>query len=356
VTLAVTSAQSLSGERVSTLTAEVVAGLVSGELRGAPDTIVDSIAALDRAGPSQLGFLAHLRYAREFAATRAGIVLVTPSLANAPSAAPSRIVVENPHQALLCLLPRLYPALNKRPGVHATARIGRGVKLGEGVSLDQYVVIGERAVVGDGVWIGAHCVVGDGVRIGTGSRLLAGATLYPGAELGERVVIHSGARIGADGFGYVFTDGEHARIPHVGRCVVGNDVEIGANTTIDRGSIDDTVIGDGTKIDNLVQIAHNVRIGRRCLIMAQAGIAGSARIEDGCVIAGQAGVAGHLTIGKGAQIAAQAGVFGDVPPGEIWSGYPARPHRESLRASGALFRLSGLLKRIERMLEESERK
>jgi UDP-3-O-[3-hydroxymyristoyl] glucosamine N-acyltransferase len=167
-------------------------------------------------------------------------------------------------------------------------------------------------------------------------------------------VIHSGARIASDGFGYVFRDGSHEKIPHVGRCIIGDDVEIGANTTIDRGSIDDTVVGNGTKIDNLVQVAHNVRIGEKCLIIAQVGIAGSAKIGDGAVIAGQAGIAGHISIGAGARVAAQAGVFGDVPAGESWSGYPARPHRESLRASAALFKLAGMMRRLEKLLGEPD--
>jgi UDP-3-O-[3-hydroxymyristoyl] glucosamine N-acyltransferase len=149
----------------------------------------------------------------------------------------------------------------------------------------------------------------------------------------------------------VFRDGRHDKIPHVGRCIIEDDVEIGANTTIDRGSIDDTVIGAGTKIDNLVHVAHNVRVGRLCLIMAQVGIAGSVRVEDGCIIAGQVGIAGHTTIGRGATLAAQAGAFGDIPPGETWSGYPARPHKEALRAQASLFKLPGLLRRIERLLE-----
>jgi UDP-3-O-[3-hydroxymyristoyl] glucosamine N-acyltransferase len=164
--------------------------------------------------------------------------------------------------------------------------------------------------------------------------------------------VHSGARLGSDGFGYVFRDGAHEKIPHVGRCIVESDVEIGANTTIDRGSIDDTVIGAGTKIDNLVHVAHNVRIGRLCLLMAQVGIAGSVHVEDGAILAGQAGISGHLTIGGGARIAAQAGVFGSVPAGETWSGYPARPHREALRAQAALFKLPSLIRELERLVEQ----
>jgi UDP-3-O-[3-hydroxymyristoyl] glucosamine N-acyltransferase len=166
------------------------------------------------------------------------------------------------------------------------------------------------------------------------------------------VRVHAGARLGSDGFGYVFRDGRHDKIPHVGRCLVEADVEIGANTTIDRGSIDDTVVGAGTKIDNLVHIGHNVRIGRLCLIMAQVGISGSVRIEDGVIIAGQAGIAGHHTVGAGARLAGRAAVFGDVPAGETWSGYPARPHREALRAQAALFKLPALLRGLERLLGE----
>jgi len=154
--------------------------------------------------------------------------------------------------------------------------------------------------------------------------------------------------------GSVFREGAHNKIPHVGRCIIGDDVEIGANSTVDRGSIDDTVIGSGTKIDNLVHIAHNVRVGEKCLVMAQVGVAGSATIGDGAILAGQAGIAGHVSIGAGARIGAQAGVFGDIPPGETWSGYPARPHKESLRASAALFKLAGMIRRLEKLLEEPD--
>jgi UDP-3-O-[3-hydroxymyristoyl] glucosamine N-acyltransferase len=191
--------------------------------------------------------------------------------------------------------------------------------------------------------------------VGADSRLHPGVVLYPGARVGDRVQLHAGVRVGSDGFGYVFRDGAHQKIPHVGRCIVENDVEIGANTTIDRGSIDDTVIGAGTKIDNLVHVGHNVRIGRLCLIMAQVGVAGSARIGDGVIVAGQAGLGGHIEIGDRARIAGQSGVFGDVPPGESWSGYPARPHRESLRATAALFKLTSIIRALEKLVSGKER-
>jgi UDP-3-O-[3-hydroxymyristoyl] glucosamine N-acyltransferase len=216
-------------------------------------------------------------------------------------------------------------------------------------------VIESGVTLGDRVTIDAGCVVGDDAEIGDDSHLYSNVSVYARARIGRRVRIHSGARIGSDGFGYVFQDGAHQKIPHVGRCVIGDDVEIGANTTIDRGSIDDTVIGPGTKIDNLVHVGHNVRIGALCLIMAQVGIAGSTYVEDGVILAGQVGLAGHLTVGKGARLGAQAGAFGDVPAGETWSGYPARPHKEALRAQAALFRLSGLMKTLERLIDRERR-
>ena len=197
-------------------------------------------------------------------------------------------------------------------------------------------------------------VISAGVSVGEAGLLYPSVTVYSGSRIGDRVTIHAGARIGSDGFGYVQQGGAHLKIPHVGRCLIEDDVEIGANTTIDRGSIDDTVVGAGTKIDNLVQIAHNVRVGRACLIMAQVGIAGSVRVEDGAMLLGQVGVSGHHTIGKRAIVAAQAGVFGDIPAGETWSGYPARPHKDALRAQAALFKLPSLLRRIERLLEKTD--
>jgi UDP-3-O-[3-hydroxymyristoyl] glucosamine N-acyltransferase len=232
--------------------------------------------------------------------------------------------------------------------------LGRGVVIGSEVAFGPFTHVAEGAVIADRVVLDAGVTVGAGVRIGDESHLYPGVTVYAGTEIGQRVAIHSKAVIGSDGFGYVWREGRHEKIPHVGRCIIHDDVEIGAGTTIDRGSIDDTIIGAGTKIDNLVMIAHNVRIGRLCMIAAQAGIAGSVRIDDGVVIGGQAGFSGHHSIGKGARIAAQSGVFGDVPAGETWSGYPARPHREALRAQAALFRLSGMMKRIERLLGGDE--
>lgn len=347
---------SISGDGASTITAEAIAALVSGELIGDGKALVRGIAPLDRADASQLSILASGRYAPMMATTKAGVVLVDPEFRDAAGAARARIIVKQPLEKLLSLLPRFYPVDAQVPGVASTARIGRGAVIGQRVSIGEYAIIGANATLADAVVIGSHCVVGDGVSIGEGARLWPGATIYSGATLGARTMVHSGARIGCDGFGYVFRDGAHQKIQHIGRCIIGDDVEIGANTTIDRGSIDDTVIGNGTKIDNLVHIAHNVRIGEKCLLMAQVGVAGSVIVGDGAILAGQAGISGHLSIGAGARLAAQAGVFGDVPAGETWSGYPARPHREALRASAATFKLAGMMRRLEKLLGEPDSK
>jgi UDP-3-O-[3-hydroxymyristoyl] glucosamine N-acyltransferase len=351
VTASPAGAEAIGGEDVRVLTAADIAAAVGGTLVGDGGAVVTGIAPLDRARERDVSFLSSSRYAPLFARSRAGVVLLPPELAESSGDVRARIVVAKPHEALLSLIPRFHQPPRAVPGIHATAVLGRGVQLGADVSIGAYAVIGDGVQLGDRVRVDPHAVVGAGVTVGADSHLYPGTTLYSGTQLGERVIIHAGVRLGSDGFGYVFRDGAHQKIPHVGRCIVQDDVEIGANSTVDRGSIDDTVIGAGTKIDNLVMVGHNVRIGRLCLLMAQVGIAGSTRIEDGCIIAGQAGLAGHLTIGKGARLGAQAGVFGDVPAGETWSGYPARPHKEALRAQAALFKLGGLLRRIERMLE-----
>jgi UDP-3-O-[3-hydroxymyristoyl] glucosamine N-acyltransferase len=352
VTSEESSQSEFGGEGGFVLTAGAIADAVGGELRGDPNVSVAGVAALDRASSRDLSFLAGAKYAPLFADSHAGIVLIVPELADAPGQVPARVIVPRPHDALLSLLPRFHRSGDRPSGVHPTACLGRGVQLGDDVHIGAYAVVGAGVELGKGVTIDAHCVIQDGVEIGDDSHLYPSVTVYSGTRIGARVSIHAGARIGSDGFGYVFRDGQHAKIPHVGRCIIEEDVEIGANTAIDRGSIDDTVIGAGTKIDNLVHVAHNVRIGRLCLVMAQVGIAGSARVEDGCIIAGQAGLSGHHTIGRGATIAAQAGVFGDVPAGETWSGYPARPHKEALRAQAALFTLPAQLRRIEKLLED----
>jgi UDP-3-O-[3-hydroxymyristoyl] glucosamine N-acyltransferase len=240
--------------------------------------------------------------------------------------------------------------------VHPTVVVGAGAQWEPPVAIGPGVVLGAAVRLGRNVRIGAGCVLGDGVVIGEDSRLHAHVTCYPRTIVGKRVILHSGVRLGADGFGYVpGRPGEtHRKIPQVGGCVLGDDVEVGANTTIDRGSVDDTVIGEGTKIDNLVQIGHNTHVGARCIIMGQVGIAGSTEIEDDVVIAGQAAVAGHLTVGRGARIAAQSGVDTSVRVGATVFGYPARERREALRSIAALNRLARIAGELESLVTKRE--
>ena len=341
----------MSAETGRSLSAGEIAALTGGRLVGAPEVSVSRLAPLDRAEPGDLSFLATARYLPYFQHTKAAVVLTKPEFADAPGPA-VRIVVPNPHGALLALMPVLYPEPPWVPGVHATAVIGAGARWDDPVEIGPHVVLGRDVRLGRNVRIGAGCVVGDGVVIGDDTQLFPSVVCYPGSRVGRRVLLHAGVRIGSDGFGYVQGErGEpHRKIPHVGGCIIEDDVEIGANSTVDRGSVDDTVVGAGTKIDNLVQVGHNVRLGARCLLMAGTGVGGSTVIGDDVILAGQAGVIDHLVLGKGVRVGAKSGVFGDVEPGSIVSGVPARSHREVLRAQAALYRLAKIVGPLEQLL------
>ena len=335
------------------LSASEIAALTGGRLVGPGTVTVAGVAPLERAGPGDLSFLASPRYAPYFERTSASVVLVAPELEATAGGPETRIVVPEPHAALLVVLPVLYPQAVWEAGVHSTAAIGRRTTWQEPTAIGPHVSLGSEVQLGRNVRIGAGCVLGDGVAVGDDTQLYPGVTLYAGTALGKRVIVHAGAVLGSDGFGYVPGKGgeAHRKIPHVGRCLIGDDVEIGANTCIDRGSIDDTVIGSGTKIDNLVHIAHNVRVGARCLIMALAGIAGSVQVEDDVIIAGQVGIADHLTIGRGARLLVQSGYIANVPAETTMFGTPARPHREFLRAQAAMYRLSKIINELEALVK-----
>ncbi len=337
------------------LSAQDLAALTGGRLVGSPDARVRRVAPLDRAGPEDLSFLASRRYVGQLAESGAAVVLVASALATTPGGPACRVVVPDPHAALIAVLGVLYPPPVWRPGVHATAIIGRGAAWEDPVAIGPYVVLGDGVRLGRNVRLDAGCVLGDGVEVGDDVHCYPQVVCYSGTRIGNRVIVHAGARLGSDGFGYVpgSAGTPHRKIPQVGGCVIGDDAEIGANTTIDRGSIDDTLIGAGTKIDNLVQIAHNVHIGARCLIAALAGIAGSTQVEDDVLLGGQAGVSDHLVIGRGARLLVQAGVIGDIAPGATVSGYPAREHRTELRAQAALARLTEILGDLETLLDAS---
>ena len=329
-----------------------IARAVSGRFEGGADPDLTGAAPLDRAASSELALLTSRRYLLEAVDSAAGAVLVTRELAPRLPADRPRIIVDDPHYALTILLPLLYPAVEPVPGVHPTAVLEDGVELGGGVTIGPQVVVGAGSWIGARAVLAAHVTIGRHCRVGPEAYLHPHVTLYDGVTVGARSILHAGVRAGVDGFGYSHRDGRHVKVPQVGRCEIGADVEIGANCTIDRGSIGSTVIGDGCKLDNLVHVGHNVRIGEHCIIVAQTGIAGSTRIGKYVAFGGQAGINGHIRIGDGATIAAQAGVFGDVPPGVMVSGYPARPHREALKGQAAVARLPRLLKRL-RALERA---
>ena len=339
------------GDGRKPVTAAAIAEQIGGTLTGDAAVIVTGIAPLDRAGANELSILSSPRYSEWFEKTAAGVVLIARELANSPGAPRARIVVDKPVDAMVALLQHFHRPDPRVPGVHPTACVSASAVIGENVCVEPFAVIGDRVVLSHGSWIGAHVVVGEETTVGENARLHPHCVIYPRVEIGARVVVHAGAQIGREGFGWVTSTGQ--RVPHVGRCVLGDDVEIGANTCVDRGSIDDTIIGAGTKIDNLCQIAHNVRIGRGCFLASQVGIAGSARLEDGVQMGGQAGLQGHVTVGAGATLGGQAGVLGDVPAREFWSGYPARPHREQLRAHAAVARLVKLVRPLEKLLSRS---
>jgi UDP-3-O-[3-hydroxymyristoyl] glucosamine N-acyltransferase len=328
------------------MTINEVAALVEGTVEGDGSVTVRGVAPLEEAGEEDLSFVAEARYFPYIHASRAAAVLVA---RDADVPLPPRMAairVDDPRRALARILPALYPERVPAPGVHSTAVLGAGVEVAPSATVGAYAVIGDGARVGERVRVGAHAVVGHGCTLGDDAVVHAHATLYDGVTLGERAVIHSGARVGKEGFGFVWDGTGHRRIPQVGGCRIEADVEIGCNTTVDRGSIGDTVVGQGSKIDNLVQIGHNCRIGRHVVIISQVGISGSTRVGDGAVLAGQAGVGGHLEIGAGARVGGQAGVTGNIGAGETVSGYPARPHREAMRAQAALFKLPEVLRRL----------
>jgi UDP-3-O-[3-hydroxymyristoyl] glucosamine N-acyltransferase len=335
------------------LTLAEIAKRIDGTVRGHAELRVRGVAPVRDAGPDQLGLLAARRYLRFVDDSQAGALLVSSELADTVPTDRSCVIVPDPRHALPRLLEHFHPSSDRQPGIHPTAVIGSDVRLGERAQIGPFAVIGDRASLGDDVTIGPHACVGADVRLGDRTVLHPHVVLYPGVTVGTDVILHAGVRLGVDGFGYVTVDGENRKVPQVGGCIIEDHVEIGANACVDRGSIGDTRIGAGTKLDNLVHIAHNVQLGEMCLFAAGVGIAGSTRMGKGVVFAGHAGAIDHLEIGDGAVAAAKAAVTQDVGPGEIVMGNPARPRREFLRAHGAVYRLPGFIKRLQKLEKES---
>jgi UDP-3-O-[3-hydroxymyristoyl] glucosamine N-acyltransferase len=333
------------------------ANLLGVEPEGATDPSLHRIAPLDQAGRGDLSPVGHRRYRDQVERSGASALLVSREMVELLPEGEDRprIVVPDVHRAMSRLLDWLFPVTPLEPEIHPTAVLGPGVRLGAGLRIGPYAVVEERARIGDGARIGAHCVVGAEARIGSEAFLHPHVVVYPGTVVGRRVTIHAGGRVGVDGFGYVFEEGAHRPVPQVGGCELEDDVDLGANSTVDRGSIGNTRVERGTKIDNLVHLGHNVTVGPHSVVVAQVGVAGSTRLGSGVVAGGQVGIGGHLRIGDGAQLAARAGIMGDVPPGATYMGFPGRPRMEFLRSAAAQGKVPELLKRVRALEAEVER-
>lgn len=325
------------------LTAAELAGRIQGEVLGDGSITLTGFAPADRARPGDLTFAENADYFARAEQSAASVILV-----DGPFTSVKKILIRVPNARLAFakVLEIFFPEPIPPAGIHPTALVAASAQVDPTAHVGPYCVLGDhvrigaRSVLQGGNHLGAHCRLGDEVR------LFPNVTLYPRTELGHRVRVHAGSVIGADGFGYVQDAGTHRKVPQVGQVIVHDDVEIGANVTIDRGALGPTVIGRGTKIDNLVQIAHNVVIGEHCLVIGQAGISGSTTLGNYVVLAGQVGLAGHLKIGNGVSIGAQSGVMHHIGDGEKWFGYPAQPDRQAKRQIIAVHHLPELLRRV----------
>jgi len=310
---------------------------------GDGDRSVDDIRPLDQAGPGHLSFLHNPKYVEQAAASSAGAILV-----DDPTRLAGRdlLVCDEPYLAVARALELFHPRPPTEPGIAPSAVVGDDLELGDGASIGPMVAVGRGVKIGNGTIIEAGCVIGNDVVIGDDALIHPRVVVETGCRIGNRCVVQAGAVIGSDGYGFATVDGVHHKVPQVGIVVLEDDVEIQANTTIDRATMGETRIGRGTKVDNLVQIAHNVQVGEHCLLVAQVGISGSTRIGRHSVFAGQSGAAGHLELGERTMVAAKAGVMKSAADDSVLAGHPARPQREWMRSQAAVQRLGSLRDRI----------
>ena len=314
---------------------EIVA-LLGGRYDGPPDLVMHGIAPLSEATPEHLSFLANPKYAAQVPTTRAGAVLVAEDFAGDDV----RLVrVKNPYLAMATVAAKWFASRHRPRGISPLAVVSPSATLGRDVAIGPFATIGDDVVLGDGVTIYQHVSIEPGCTIGDETTIYPLVSIYERTAIGRRCILHSGVVVGSDGYGFATEGGRHHKVPQIGRVRIEDDVEIGSNTTIDRGTIGETVIGEGTKIDNLVQIGHGVKIGKHCLLVAQVGIAGSTELGDYVVAAGQSGFSGHLKIGSRAQIAAKSAVLHDVAEGAKVMGSPAMPFRDFARREALLKRM-----------------
>jgi len=340
------------------MTVDELARLLGARLHGDASREIRGLAALERAGPEDLTFAEGERALERAVKSRAGCILVAkdaPPAWTAKLAGQTTLTVAHPKLAFVRAAAAIRPKAEPAPGIHPSAIIASGARLGADVTVGPYVEVGRNAVVGARTGLAACVVLGEGAEVGVDCMLHPHVTLYPGARIGDRVILHAGVVIGSDGFGYVFAEGRHHKFPQFGRVIIEDDVEIGANSTVDRGSLGTTVIGQGTKIDNLVQIAHNVRIGRHSVIAAQTGISGSVEVGDYVVMGGQVGIADHVRIEDQVMIGGQSGIF----PGKIvrkgsavW-GSPACALADFKRQQAHLASLPDLAKKVKELVRRS---
>lgn len=339
---------------MSSYTLAEVAGLLGAELVGDGKRSIEGIRPLDQAGPEHLSFLHNPKYADQASESRAGAILVHSA---EHLAGRDLLISDQPYLAVAKALELFNPRPRPETGVHPSAVVGDDLELGEDASVGPLVAIGRRVSIGDRTVIGAGSVVGTGARIGEDCVIHPRVVIEDGCRIGNRCILQSGVVIGSDGYGFATVDGVHHKVPQVGIVVLEDDVEIQANTTVDRATMGETRIGRGTKVDNLVQLAHNVQVGEHCLLVSQVGISGSTKIGRSSVFAGQSGAAGHLDIGERTMVGAKAGVMKSVPDGSVLGGFPARPQKEWMKTQAAVQRLGGMRERIadlERRLAAAE--
>ncbi len=337
------------------MTTEEIARMLGGKLHGESSREIRDVAGLETAGLDELTYAEGARALERAAHAHAGLILIREG---ATIQGQTTVAVAQPKLAFIRAACALRPAVVYPPGIHPTAVIASDVEVPGDASVGAYVVI-ERAVkIGAGTRLSAGVYLGEGVRVGSHCVLHPRVTLYPGAQIGNRVVLHAGVVVGSDGFGYVFAEGHHHKFPQLGKVIIEDDVEIGSNSTVDRGSLGSTIIGQGTKIDNLCQIAHNVKIGRHCVIAAQTGISGSVEIGDNVVLGGQVGIADHVRIEDNVMIGGRGAVF----PGKVirkgsavW-GDPVRPLAEYKRMNACLSRLPSLIAKVKELERQQARR
>ncbi len=336
--------------------ADIAAIIQPISVKGTTEATIRGIASLNAARAGDLSFLGNPKYKAEVATTAASIVLLPPDYVGEPAPGQQFLFVEKPSVALARLCARIEQLLwpKPAPGIHATAVIAPGAQVAATATIGPFCVIEEGAVVGERTYLQAQAFIGRNARIGADCWLMPRVSITTECVVKDRVRLHTGVVVGSDGFGYEFVQGRHEKVPQVGNVVIENDVEIGANSTLDRARFSRTVVGEGTKIDNLVQIGHNVVLGKHCLICAQVGISGSTTLEDYVVLGGQAGIAGHLTIGKGSKVDGQTGVNSDLEPGSFVKGSPCMPYNLEQRFNILKKKLPELFKRVDSLETAAE--